>query len=246
MPGLGHVCLPTYSSLYSTLLYSTLLPPTFTLPTLSTKLLPPSSKVPTPNHSCGEKWCTQTRRWSKTFSCVLLGMIAPLPPCLLYSTLLYSTLLYSTLLNCTPPPPPSKLPTPSSKQLLPSFKMPIPNHSGGEKWCTQTRRCSEKLYCEVRSTVAAPPPPVVVLDTTPPVLKLNGNGTVAINKQGAVSMIDKVLFKSTWTDPFAIAIDDKDGDVSAGITAFGGSAVDTSRVTPPDLLFSYKIEYTAR
>jgi hypothetical protein len=59
-------------------------------------------------------------------------------------------------------------------------------------------------------------------------------------------MIDKVLFKSTWRDPFATAIDDIDGDVSASITAWGVQAVDTSIVTPADQLFSYKIEYTVR
>lgn len=61
-------------------------------------------------------------------------------------------------------------------------------------------------------------PPV---DNTPPVLKLLGTGAAAITASGAAIVMDNVTWRSTWTDPGAVAYDAVDGNLTANISAFG-------------------------
>ncbi|GLC66107.1 hypothetical protein PLESTF_000385600 [Pleodorina starrii] len=87
--------------------------------------------------------------------------------------------------------------------------------------------------------------PVYVKDPLPPVITLLGSGQPALTPSGIAVMIDRVEVGSNWADPGASVWDAFDGDLTALLQTYGAAAVDTSRPTKSDALYSYMVEYQA-
>ncbi|KAK3262154.1 hypothetical protein CYMTET_28973 [Cymbomonas tetramitiformis] len=79
-------------------------------------------------------------------------------------------------------------------------------------------------------------------DDESPVLRLRGEGTLAVTEAGILTMEDMLLVGEAWTDPGAAALDAVDGDLTDKVLGFGAAAVSTSAATLPDS--PYMITYT--
>eukprot|EP00854_Cymbomonas_tetramitiformis_P009092 gene9092-10771_t len=68
-------------------------------------------------------------------------------------------------------------------------------------------------------------------DTTPPMVTLLGDGELAVNEEGIILMIHVLSRGDYFVDPGVVAEDNVDGNLTASVSAFGASLVDTSLPT---------------
>ena len=84
----------------------------------------------------------------------------------------------------------------------------------------------------------------MAVDTVAPVitLRLGDGGQAATTDAGVLIVIHRVpQFSPPFVDPGVVAFDETDGNLTAGVTRFGLSAVDTAVLTP--LEQPYLIDY---
>ena len=115
--------------------------------------------------------------------------------------------------------------------------------------CTAAGACFEWPEVELEEaapaattdSVAALVASSAVPDTTPPLLRLLGSGTLAFTDSGDMVMIHQLDLGEPWEDPGFVAVDDVDGDVSsrARVETRSG-ALDTRHPTGPSEPYSLR------
>ena len=86
----------------------------------------------------------------------------------------------------------------------------------------------------------------VTVDTSPPVIKLLGNGTLTSlpESPNVTVMVHRITTLDTWQDPGVIAIDETFGDLTRIVEASGPKQIDTT--TPTDLDEPHTFEYRVK
>ena len=115
--------------------------------------------------------------------------------------------------------------------------------------CTAAGACFEWPEVELQEAPAATTDSVAALvassavpDTTPPLLRLLGSGTLAFTDSGDMVMIHQLDLGEPWEDPGFVAVDGVDGDVSsrARVETRSQGALDTRHPTGPSEPYSLR------